>query len=302
MCVIANNVIGLCDVRAESDDYSSNQWRGPAANRPWGYNRSGPISTLSEPRGLAIDMKNNQIYVADQANHAIYSLPRLKKQSDSAGIVLTEPKLVAGQKSRRGQIEGKALTDAQFDQPYGLALDENDGTLFIADSANHVVRGLSATGDVYSMVGSGSYGCCQGTGPLAEFYSPTSLSLHARSVDSSSFPPANKYLTQNRMSILHRTYQMVVTEAKSNILRLIDVSGNLSPFAASTFMLLMPRARGVCSPCLVPRKQFLVLVSRYSEAPSMRQLPSDVVGIIVQYTHRVHTSNLPDEYRFNLSV
>lgn len=201
-----------------------------------------------QPRGLVIDYTNDRLLVADAAYHMIHSFPRVP--SDKPRTTTT---VVAGRPDQRGQIEGKAIGEAQFDQPWGLAIDPNDGTLFIADSANHVIRGLtSRSAEVYSMVGSGSYGCLQGTGPLAEFYQPRAVALHPG------------------------TYQMVVTETNSNLIRLVDVS--------------------------VPKKSFLKIVNQYSGVASLGTLPFDVVGIIVQYTHRVHTSNLPDEYRFKLGT
>jgi len=79
------------------------------------------------PGGLAVDAEDN-VYVADTLNHVI-------RKITPKGEVTT----YAGQVSELGGYHDGALTAAQFNEPMGLAFDEN-GRLYVADSGNHLIR------------------------------------------------------------------------------------------------------------------------------------------------------------------
>jgi sugar lactone lactonase YvrE len=53
--------------------------------------------------------------------------------------------------------EGAAATDAALNRPYGVAVDAS-GNLFVADSSNHRVRRVSASGVITTVAGNGSGG------------------------------------------------------------------------------------------------------------------------------------------------
>jgi trimeric autotransporter adhesin len=117
---------------------------------------SGPATSaqLYVPVGVAIDRAGN-LYVADTFND------RLRKVS-TAGIITT----VAGTGNRGNPGDGGPASSADLAWPAGLAPDDA-GNLYIADSADHRVRKISADGVITTVAGNGI--CCgfSGDGGLA---------------------------------------------------------------------------------------------------------------------------------------
>ncbi len=73
-----------------------------------------------------------------------------------------------------GRADGPAAT-AQFNQPYGVALDAQ-GTAYVADRLNHVIRKITAAGAVTTFAGSGTAGYGDDpVGLLAGFDMPHSV-------------------------------------------------------------------------------------------------------------------------------
>ena len=80
---------------------------------------------FAQPSGIETDI-NGDLYVADRANHVIRRI--------RDGFVTTH----VGTPLEVGSRNGRGL-DAQFSQPFSLAID-NIGDLYVADSANHLIR------------------------------------------------------------------------------------------------------------------------------------------------------------------
>ena len=73
--------------------------------------------------------------------------------------------------------DGASTTTARFDRPLGMAL-RSDGRLFIADTANHRIRVISADGaTVSTYAGNGNPGLVDGDADAAEFNGPVSLAF-----------------------------------------------------------------------------------------------------------------------------
>ena len=73
--------------------------------------------------------------------------------------------------------DGASTTTARFSQPLGMAL-HSDGRLFIADTANHRIRVISADGaTVSTYAGNGNPGLLDGDADAAEFNRPISLAF-----------------------------------------------------------------------------------------------------------------------------
>ena len=100
----------------------------------------GPAATarFNVPRALVID-ENGCVFVADARNHAI-------RKVAPDGSVTT----LAGGASR-GYADGFGAT-AQFDYPFGLALD-TDGSILVADENNHSIRKIRLDGGVSTIAG-----------------------------------------------------------------------------------------------------------------------------------------------------
>src|SRR5690606_8968738 len=93
---------------------------------------------FNKPAGIAIDVKNENIYVVDNGNHCIRVI------SIASGTVDT----YAGF-PQAGYADGLANT-AQFNGPIGLAID-GTGNLYIGDTGNSRVRKISISAVVSTL-------------------------------------------------------------------------------------------------------------------------------------------------------
>jgi sugar lactone lactonase YvrE len=141
----------------DSTEYAITTYAGLA---PGFVNGSGSLARFSEPDGIAVDGAGN-VYVADTANNAI-------RKVTASGVVTT----LAG--GGNGSSDGVG-TEAQFNQPWGLALDAS-GNLYVADSNNNSIRVVSPAGSVTTLAG-GSYGSADGTGLAAKFEVPKGVAV-----------------------------------------------------------------------------------------------------------------------------
>ncbi|MFD0695819.1 stalk domain-containing protein [Paenibacillus sp. GCM10027628] len=93
-------------------------------------------SFFNEPTGLAVDSKGN-VYVADSANNAVRKIDANGQVSTFAGTG------VLGNKDGQG-------AEATFNHPSDVAV-ASDGTVYVADSLNHVIRKITANGTVSTL-------------------------------------------------------------------------------------------------------------------------------------------------------
>ncbi|TVY08269.1 stalk domain-containing protein [Paenibacillus cremeus] len=95
------------------------------------------LSMFQEPMGMAFDSKGN-LYIADSANHAIRKVDASTQQvSTLAGSGLL------GSKDGTGK-------SASFQQPSDVAVAA-DGTVYVADTLNHLIRSISPAGVVTTL-------------------------------------------------------------------------------------------------------------------------------------------------------
>ncbi len=136
---------------------------GGSPNSPGSTDGASISSRFNGATGLAVG-PDNTVYVADTANHTIRRL--------AANVVTT----LAGLAATSGDADGPGAS-ARFNAPRGLALD-TAGNLYIADTANHTIRRLSATGTVSTIAGlAGNAGSANGTASNARFNAPTALAV-----------------------------------------------------------------------------------------------------------------------------
>ena len=69
------------------------------------------------------------------------------------------------------------VDQARFQTPYGIAIDDSAGVMYVADAQNHCIRRVQ-NGVVTTLAGSGSQGDQDGQGPNARFYVPTGVYYH----------------------------------------------------------------------------------------------------------------------------
>jgi len=134
-----------------------------------GSNGDGGDATsaqLDSPLDISVDSDGN-LYIADTFNNAI-------RKVDTDGIITT----VAGTLGSSGRNgDGGDATLAQLDSPYGVAVD-NNGNVYIADSANHAIRKVDTNGIITTVAGTLGSSGSNGDGgdvTLAQLNQPTDL-------------------------------------------------------------------------------------------------------------------------------
>jgi sugar lactone lactonase YvrE len=121
-------------------------------------------SSFNGPNGVAVDVSGN-VYVADAGNNKI-------RKITPSGVVST----IAG--NGLSGISNGTGTSAMFFVPRGIAVD-SEGTIYVADTGNNVVRKITSTGVVTTLAGSSTADGADGIGTLASFNNPIGLTLDA---------------------------------------------------------------------------------------------------------------------------
>ena len=107
-----------------------------------GDNGAATGAQLNGPTGLAVDSSGN-LYIADTLNNCIREV--------SGGVITT----VAGVGVQGFGGDGGQATSALLYAPSGVAVDSS-GDLYIADTLNHRIRKVSATGVITTVAGGGT--------------------------------------------------------------------------------------------------------------------------------------------------
>ena len=133
------------------------------------------------PRAVAVDTAGN-VFVADAGNHTV------RKIAATGGAVTT----VAGVAELAGSATGTGAA-ARFDLPTALAA-LGDGTLYVADSRNNVVRRITPARVVTTFAGVAPTST-NGTGAAARFRQPRALDCDAA---------GNVYVADSADSVIRR--------------------------------------------------------------------------------------------------
>ena len=121
---------------------------------------------LRWPQGLCLDRSGN-LYIADTGNSRILLAP-------PGGSVTT----AAGNGARGFSGDGGPAPIAQLNQPAACAVDSG-GNLYIADTFNHSIRKVDATGSIATVAGTGIAGSGGDEGPatLASLDTPGGIAV-----------------------------------------------------------------------------------------------------------------------------
>ncbi len=125
---------------------------------------TGAAARFNGPASVAVD-SSGIIYIADSSNHII-------RKVTSAGVVTT----LAGTAGVSGSADGTGSA-ARFNAPSGIAVS-GLGTVYVADTYNHIIRVISPEGVVTTLAGlAGNTGSTDATGSAARFLYPYGIAL-----------------------------------------------------------------------------------------------------------------------------
>ncbi len=131
-----------------------------------GDGAAGNRAQLNTPVGLAVDAAGN-IYISDYFNN------RVRRVAAGTGVITT----FAGAGVAGFSGDGGPASEARINFPEGLAVDKA-GNLYIADSLNHRIRKVdAATGNISTVVGTGTAGLGGDDGPAKDALLNTPLDV-----------------------------------------------------------------------------------------------------------------------------
>ena len=141
-----------------------------AGNATQAYSGDGGLPTnaeLNNPGAVFVDLSGN-VYIADTSNSVI------REVLASTGDITT----VAGNGTAGYSGDTGPATSAELNFPQGVFVDPA-GDIFIADSANNVIREVVAsTGNIQTVVGNGTAGFIDNVAPLsAELDDPYAVAV-----------------------------------------------------------------------------------------------------------------------------
>ncbi|MEY2584273.1 MAG: hypothetical protein QOD80_299 [Verrucomicrobiota bacterium] len=126
-------------------------------------NGTGAAARFARPWGLAVDSAGN-IYVADSENSTIRRITQ--------GAVVTT---LAGLAGNAGFSDGTGSA-ARFNNPSGVAVD-GAGQMYVADSNNHIIRKITAGGEVSTLAGVPLNAGFQDNQGCARFFGPDGVAV-----------------------------------------------------------------------------------------------------------------------------
>ncbi|MBD8034284.1 NHL repeat-containing protein [Solibacillus merdavium] len=157
-----------------SIQYELSEVRTVAGNQNADLKNGDLINARFDTPSKFVKLRNGNIVIADTNNHVIRQIND-KKVISLAG----SPFLIDGDIAYQGSfLDGRNL-EAAFNEPAGLAI-ANDGTIIIADSANHAIRKITTDGNVTTIAGNGVLGLEDGDGKSARFNSPHDIAIDSK--------------------------------------------------------------------------------------------------------------------------
>jgi hypothetical protein len=118
--------------------------------------------TFTSPTSVCVSNYGN-IYVAGNTDNTVYS-------------VIDNVKSVLAGSSVSGSTDDSVGNLATFNKPYGITVDST-GYVYVADSGNDCIRGISPSGVVTRYAGSTTSGTTDANGSAATFSSPRALTI-----------------------------------------------------------------------------------------------------------------------------
>ncbi|XP_078368431.1 NHL repeat-containing protein 2-like isoform X2 [Oculina patagonica] len=135
----------------------------------------GTDARFNYPWGIEFDPEENVLYVADcGCPETVHSNDRIRKIDVNTGRVTTLAGGAQGYKDGKGE-------DAKFHHTSGMAIDQVEKVLYVADSGNDRIRKIDLkTAQVTSFAGSGEPGFHDDVGIKAKMTNPQQLEIDNR--------------------------------------------------------------------------------------------------------------------------
>lgn len=165
LALVAAAFVSTC---AWGQQYIINTYAGNHSAAYAGDSGAPTSASLNLPLGMAFDSAGN-IYIADSANQVVRKI--------SGGKITT----VAGNNTAGYSGDGAAATSAELRGPSGVAVD-SAGNIFIADTANHVIREVTTNGNITTFAGTntGGYSGDGNAATSAELAFPTGVAVDSQ--------------------------------------------------------------------------------------------------------------------------
>ena len=127
--------------------------------------------------GTAVNTSSGDVYVVDQFNHRVERFDAAGSFHDAFGWGVADGKEEAEVCSSNclAGLQGAGI--GQFDTPSGLAVDQSDGSVYVADSNNNRVERFTPAGGYVSQFGSSGSGDGQFSRPTGIAVDPTDRSV-----------------------------------------------------------------------------------------------------------------------------
>lgn len=128
-------------------------------------NNAGEKSVLLQPTKIIVHPPTRRLFISDSEHNRIIV-------TNPEGEVLTV--IGSGQPGKRdGDFQS-----AMFSRPAGIAYDEKQDCLYVADSGNHLIRKVDfKSGKVFTLIGTGKPGYKDGKAPEAWLNTPGDVAL-----------------------------------------------------------------------------------------------------------------------------
>ncbi|MEO6911350.1 MAG: Ig-like domain repeat protein [Edaphobacter sp.] len=157
-----------------------------AGNGEQTFSGDGAAATaagIDSPYGVAVDAAGN-LYIGDTHNQRV-------RVVNTAGIIST----LAGNGSKAYGGDGGAATSASLARPRGLSVDAA-GNIYLADSNNHRIRLITATGNITTVAGNGSQGFAGDGGPAVNAILDTPRAPAAQAAGAFAFSDTHNQLVR----------------------------------------------------------------------------------------------------------
>ncbi|MBI4746870.1 MAG: IPT/TIG domain-containing protein [Acidobacteria bacterium] len=143
--------------------------------------RSGNLSAGLTVTVTRIENSNDTnngdlVLIRDQAGRLYTSNPtrHIINRRDGFGQAI---RLFAGRDQTPGNLDG-TLTQALFNSPIGLSIDDRNGRIYVADTANHIIRAMLPSGNVITIAGiKNQAGSTDGPVTTATFRNPRAVEV-----------------------------------------------------------------------------------------------------------------------------